>query len=67
MAAPADLTTVYQDVIEQGTLAGRMCLDLLQGHPVSREQITVATHLVIRRTTAPPRARVRHSSILAVP
>lgn len=67
MAEPADLTTVHQDVIEQGMLAGRLCLDLLQGHPVSNAQVTVATRLVIRRTTAPPRTRVRQSSVRAVP
>jgi LacI family transcriptional regulator, repressor for deo operon, udp, cdd, tsx, nupC, and nupG len=54
LAELADLTTVSQPVRQQGLLAGRMVLGLLQGEDVERA-ITVPTHLVIRRSTGPPR------------
>jgi len=48
-----DLTTVHQPVRRQGELAGRMLLGLLQDQEVDRA-VTVPTHLVPRRSTAPP-------------
>ena len=54
LAELTDLTTVNQPVRQQGLLAGRMVLGLLQGEDVERA-ITVPTHLVIRRSTGPPR------------
>jgi DNA-binding LacI/PurR family transcriptional regulator len=50
----ADLTTIRQPVRDQGVLAARMLLGLLQGENVQRA-ITVPTQLVVRRSTAPPR------------
>jgi len=54
LAELTDLTTVSQPVRQQGLLAGRMVLGLLQGDDVERA-ITVPTQLVIRGSTAPPR------------
>jgi DNA-binding LacI/PurR family transcriptional regulator len=54
LAELTDLTTVSQPVRQQGLLAGRMVLGLLQGDDVE-QAITVPTHLVIRRSTGPPR------------
>jgi DNA-binding LacI/PurR family transcriptional regulator len=54
LAELTDLTTVSQPARQQGLLAGRMVLRLLQGEDVERA-ITVPTHLVIRRSTGPPR------------
>lgn len=54
LAELTDLTTVRQPVYEQGVLAGQMVLGLLRGEDVERA-ISVPTHLVIRRSTAPPR------------
>ena len=55
LAELTDLTTVGQPVRQQGVLAGQMVLGLLQGEDVDRA-VTVPTRLVIRRSTAPPRA-----------
>ena len=52
-----ELTTVAQPVLDQGRTAARLLLDALEhqadGSPVARD-VTVPTHLVVRRTTAPP-------------
>ena len=48
-----DLTTVHQPVRRQGELAARMLLSLLEDQEVDRA-VTVPTHLVPRRSTAPP-------------
>lgn len=55
LAELTDLTTVGQPVRQQGVLAGQMVLGLLQGKDVE-QAITVPTRLIIRRSTAPPRA-----------
>ena len=55
-AALADLTTVHQGVREQGTVAGRMVLGLLDQDPDTARAVTVPTSLVVRRTTAAPRS-----------
>ncbi|GAA1883317.1 LacI family DNA-binding transcriptional regulator [Lapillicoccus jejuensis] len=54
MAELTDLTTVRQDPREQGVLAGRLLLGLLDGREPS--SLTAPTHLVVRGSTAPPRA-----------
>jgi DNA-binding LacI/PurR family transcriptional regulator len=53
-AALTDLTTVRQEVFEQGAQAARILLDLLQGNVDIDPAVTVPTHLVVRRSTAPP-------------
>lgn len=61
MAAFVDLTTVAQDVREQGQIAARLLLQQLGAIPASPEdgpeQIVVPTRLVLRGTTAPPGPR----------
>lgn len=52
-----DLTTVSQPVHSQGELAAKMVLTLLEGKTLPEREHTVATQLVIRSTTAPPRTR----------
>jgi DNA-binding LacI/PurR family transcriptional regulator len=59
LAELCDLTTVRQRPDEQGVLAGRLLLDLLHGGKPPRESTTVATELVVRGSTAPPRHRSR--------
>jgi LacI family transcriptional regulator, repressor for deo operon, udp, cdd, tsx, nupC, and nupG len=54
LAELTDLTTVSQPVHQQGVLAGRLVLALLQGDEVE-QAVTVPTRLVVRRSTAPPR------------
>jgi LacI family repressor for deo operon, udp, cdd, tsx, nupC, and nupG len=53
LAELADLTTIRQPVRDQGVLAAKMLLRLLQAENVPRA-ITVPTQLVVRRSTAPP-------------
>ena len=53
LAALTDLTTVRQPVHEQGARAAHILLGLLQGEDVD-QAVTMPTHLVIRRSTAPP-------------
>jgi LacI family transcriptional regulator, repressor for deo operon, udp, cdd, tsx, nupC, and nupG len=55
IAALTDLTTVHQPVREQGVIAARMLLGLLNGGPQAEHAVHVPTHLVIRHSTAPPR------------
>jgi DNA-binding LacI/PurR family transcriptional regulator len=55
LAELTDLTTVSQPVRQQGRLAGQMVLGLLQGDDIERA-VTVPTRLIVRRSTAPPRA-----------
>jgi len=54
LAALTDLTTVRQDVFEQGAGAARILLELLQGGTDVDRAVTVPTHLVVRHTTGPP-------------
>jgi DNA-binding LacI/PurR family transcriptional regulator len=58
LAELTDLTTVGQPVREQGLLAGRMVLGLLQGEEVERAVI-MPTKLIVRGSTAPPRRSAR--------
>ncbi|MFG1924927.1 LacI family DNA-binding transcriptional regulator [Cryptosporangium sp. NPDC048952] len=55
LAELTDLTTIAQPAREQGVRAARLLLALLRGHDVERH-VVLPTRLVIRRSTAPPRA-----------
>lgn len=69
MAGFADLTTVAQDVGEQGRIAARLLLQMLGAEPGSPEdrQVRIPTRLVLRGTTAPPRPRARETPITSQP
>ena len=54
MAPAADLTTIAQPVHEQGRLAARLLLAVLDGSPPAMGEVVLPTRLVVRRTTAPP-------------
>lgn len=60
MAEFVDLTTVGQDVLEQGRVAARMLLQLLGAEAGAPSQAPVVspTRLVLRGTTAPPRSSI---------
>ena len=47
------LTTVHQDHLEKGKLAGQTLLALIKGEEYP-SSVTLPTHLVVRATTAPP-------------
>lgn len=55
MASLADLTTVAQDVHQQGVVAARLLVSLLAGsdQPIDT-RVTLPTRLVVRRTTSAP-------------
>lgn len=55
LAAPLDLTTIRQPVLEQGALAARMLTRALADPDAGPGIQTVATTLVVRGSTAPPR------------
>jgi DNA-binding LacI/PurR family transcriptional regulator len=55
VAELSDLTTVRQRPAEQGVLAGRLLLDLLNGGTTPSASTTLPTELVVRGSTAPPR------------
>lgn len=48
------LTTVHQPIRRMAAEAARMVLRLAAGEPVPHQRIELATHLVIRESTAPP-------------
>ena len=52
-AADLGLTTVHQPSRAKGEQAARVLLDQLDG-TTPRSQIVLATHLVVRSSTAPP-------------
>ncbi|MEU6419608.1 LacI family DNA-binding transcriptional regulator [Streptomyces spiralis] len=54
MADLHDLTTVRQPVADQGALAARMVLDLLNGRSLTNRDVVLPTQLVLRRSVAPP-------------
>lgn len=54
LASLHDLTTVEQPVAEQGRLAGRLVLSLLDGTPSMARDIELPTRLRVRGTTGPP-------------
>lgn len=49
------LTTVRQPLADMGRMAGQMLHELITGAPLSTRRIELATHLVPRSSTAPPR------------
>jgi DNA-binding LacI/PurR family transcriptional regulator len=49
------LTTVRQPLTEMGAAAGRMVLDLARGATSQPRRLELATELVVRASTAPPR------------
>lgn len=51
-----DITTIDQHVVEQAKAASRMVLDLLAGRAPEQPRLTLPTHLLVRGSTAPPRA-----------
>lgn len=57
MADVVDLSTVSQPVLEQGSIAASMLMDLLHDRGVEPD-IELATHVVVRGSTAPPRRRL---------
>jgi LacI family repressor for deo operon, udp, cdd, tsx, nupC, and nupG len=66
LAALLDLTTVAQPVREQGEIAGQLVVDLIAGREVAPGR-TVATRLVVRGSTAPPRGGAGATRPPAVP
>ncbi|WP_454699989.1 LacI family DNA-binding transcriptional regulator, partial [Arthrobacter humicola] len=56
MAETMDLTTVHQTPFEQGVLAGRLSLSLINGGESPDQQIVCPANLVVRRSTCPPSA-----------
>ena len=54
MASVVDLTTVAQPVREQGALAARLLLDLLDGTLEGDVDVVVPTRLVVRGSTGAP-------------
>jgi len=56
MAFAFDLTTVRQPVPEQGEQASRLLLQALEGHPDASAEVVLATELVVRGSTAPPKS-----------
>lgn len=57
VAAPLDLTTIAQPMVEQGSTAARQVLDVLEGR--APWQTVLPTHLVLRSSTSPPAERRR--------
>ncbi|MCX4390784.1 LacI family DNA-binding transcriptional regulator [Micromonospora peucetia] len=53
--ASPPLTTVRQPLVEMGRLAARTVLRLAQGEGIDSPRVELATHLVTRDSTAPPR------------
>lgn len=56
LAAPFGLTTMAQDPYAQGRTAVSLLLDELAGRPGRVTSVRAPTHLVERRSTAPPRS-----------
>jgi DNA-binding LacI/PurR family transcriptional regulator len=60
LSAMADLTTIAQPVVEQGQLAAQLVLAAIGGDLSRRhEHVLMATRLVLRSSTAPPRGGTR--------
>ncbi|MFC0529513.1 LacI family DNA-binding transcriptional regulator [Phytohabitans kaempferiae] len=54
---PPPLTTVRQPFAEMGATAARLAISLADGEPLGQERYELGTTLVVRGSTAPPRAR----------
>ena len=50
------LTTVRQPLADMGRMAGQMLHDLISGGDLPTQRLELATHLVPRASTAPPRS-----------
>ncbi|MDX2162040.1 MAG: LacI family DNA-binding transcriptional regulator [bacterium] len=53
------LTTVAQPIVEMGRTAAEMLLRHIENPKLPFEKVVLPTHLVVRGTTAPPRARAQ--------
>ncbi|MQA35094.1 LacI family DNA-binding transcriptional regulator [Modestobacter roseus] len=49
------LTTVCQPLADMGRMAGRVLTELITGAELATQRVELATHLVTRASTAPPR------------
>lgn len=49
------MTTVRQPLVQMGAAAARMVLALADGEPLEQHRVELATTLVVRESTAPPR------------
>ncbi len=49
------LTTVAQPIAEMGTVGVRLLLDRMARHDAPRQRVHLATRLVVRESTGPPR------------
>jgi DNA-binding LacI/PurR family transcriptional regulator len=49
------MTTVRQPLVEMGEAAARLVVDLAQGRQPAQTRLELATMLVVRQSTAPPR------------
>ncbi|MGY1840148.1 MULTISPECIES: LacI family DNA-binding transcriptional regulator [unclassified Modestobacter] len=49
------LTTVCQPLADMGRMAGRVLTELITGEELATQRVELATHLVTRASTAPPR------------
>jgi DNA-binding LacI/PurR family transcriptional regulator len=45
------LTTIHQSIVERGSLATNLLLDIIEGKVTEPQQIILPTRLVIRRST----------------
>jgi len=59
MASIVNLTTIAQPVLEQGQIAAKLLLQALQGRADPFARVTLPIRLIVRGSTAPPRARPR--------
>lgn len=50
------LTTVHQPLTEMAVTAAAMVVKLAQGQPLAQTWVELATELVVRDSTAPPRS-----------
>ncbi len=50
------LTTVRQPLAEMGKVAAEMLGDLIEGTPLRTQRVELSTELMVRHSTAPPRA-----------
>ncbi|CAM3552670.1 LacI family DNA-binding transcriptional regulator [Nocardioides zeicaulis] len=53
LGALFDITTIDQHVGDQARAASAMVLDLLAGHDLGEQRLTLPTHLVVRGSTGP--------------
>ena len=59
LAEATDLTTVRQPLPEMGRMAVSLLVRLLERHQLDALHVELATHLVVRGSTAPPRAEAK--------